>query len=222
ALCDAHGFLVTAKHEDSTNGVESRQRINKNTLIDFSYALALPDRHHETIQLHTRSGASKEEGQMLMKMSARSGDYALGVRYHCVGVGADTEHWNLIVTDAQVRRKRHRAILGALRDSLISPEGAFTATMLPHLTSLTGCIVAIETAGRAPLYSALQPDFIERLQVMQTSTSHLYAFESIDTFFTHMNWLIEMTIPATSKVWDPQDISLSAGVVPQTGEDQSL
>lgn len=38
ALCDAHGFLVTAKHGDEENGQEARQRLNKETLIDFSYA----------------------------------------------------------------------------------------------------------------------------------------------------------------------------------------
>jgi len=91
ALCDTHGFLVTAKNADSETGTGARQKISKETLIDFSYALALPERHAETSQLHTRNGASKEEGQMLMKIPARSGEYALCIRYRCVGIGADTD-----------------------------------------------------------------------------------------------------------------------------------
>jgi CRISPR/Cas system-associated protein Cas7 (RAMP superfamily) len=51
ALCDTHGFLVTARNADGQAGTAARQKINKDTLIDFSYALALPDRHAETGQL---------------------------------------------------------------------------------------------------------------------------------------------------------------------------
>ena len=66
AACDAHGFLVTAKKADDEAETAARQRISKATLLDFSYALARPFHHHETSQLHTRVGASKEEGQMIM------------------------------------------------------------------------------------------------------------------------------------------------------------
>jgi hypothetical protein len=56
------------------------------TALSFpSNALALPDQQAETLHIMTRMGASKEEGQMLMKMPARSGEYALCVRYRCVG-----------------------------------------------------------------------------------------------------------------------------------------
>ena len=150
ALCDTHGFLVTAKNAESETGTAARQKISKSTLIDFSYALALPDRHAKTDQLHTRSGTSKEEGQMLMKIPARSGEYALCVRYTCAGIGADTERWLLFVKDQTLRVKRHQAILRALRDSLVSPDGALVATMLPHLTGLKGVLMVRTNVGRAP------------------------------------------------------------------------
>src|SRR6266851_2719673 len=38
ALCDSHGFLVTARNADGQVGTAARQKINKDTLIDFSYA----------------------------------------------------------------------------------------------------------------------------------------------------------------------------------------
>jgi CRISPR/Cas system-associated protein Cas7 (RAMP superfamily) len=53
ALCDSHGFLVTSKQGDEKT--DPRQRLSKETLIDFSYALALPTRSWETTQLHTVS-----------------------------------------------------------------------------------------------------------------------------------------------------------------------
>lgn len=196
ALCDSHGFLVTSKQGE--NGEEGRQRLNKDTLIDFSYALALPSRHSETPQLHTRSGlaGTKEDGQMIMKFPVRSGEYALLIRYHCFGVGADLVQWEALITDEQERLKRHQAILSALRDTLISPDGALTATMLPHLTGLMGILVIKLTAGRAPLYSPLQEDFRERLLAMEHESLQMYPFETVDVFYRHMNTLIASSRPA--------------------------
>ncbi len=201
ALCDTHGFLVTAKNADSEAGTPARQKVTKNTLLDFSYALALPGRHAETGQLHTRTGNSKEEGQMIMKIPTRSGEYALCVRYHCVGIGADTERWILFVKNQAEREKRHRAVLRALRDSLVSPDGAHVATMLPHLTGLSGAITVRTGVGRSPLYSALEGDFITRLRAMADETCRVYAFETVDAFYTLMNDFIAMSVPALHPFW---------------------
>lgn len=203
ALCDTHGFLVTAKNGKNASEdqeTQARQRVNKHTLINFSYALALPEQQHATAQIHTRSGSSKEEGQMIMKFPVRSGVYALQVRYHCVGIGADTNQWKLYVTDQQERRQRHQAVLHTLHDTLLSPEGALTATMLPHLTGLSG-ILLTATLGRAPIYSALQDDFISRLQALQSSHVQAYPFENINEFHTLMTHLIEHTTPALPRTW---------------------
>ena len=68
ALCDAHGFLVTGKKAASDGSTTARQRLSKHSLIEFSFALALPDHHAETMHLMTRIGDSKDDGQMLMRM----------------------------------------------------------------------------------------------------------------------------------------------------------
>lgn len=197
ALCDTHGFLVTAKKGNKEKGIEARPKLSKETLVDFSYALALPDQVQETTQLHTRSGSdgTREEGQMLMKFPVRSGEYALLVRYHCVGIGMDLEQRQLILTDEQERLQRHLAILSALRDTLISPDGALTATMLPHLTGLVGMIAVNRTVGRAPLYSPLKEDFCARLQAMQSTSLQMLPFDGVDRFYLQMNHLIERSRP---------------------------
>jgi CRISPR/Cas system-associated protein Cas7 (RAMP superfamily) len=195
ALCDAHGFLVTAKNADSTQGTEARQKLCKHTLVDFSFALGLPGHARETMHLFTRVADSKEEGQMLMKMPARSGDYALGVRYKCVGVGVNTEKWQLVLADEHERLLRHRAILSALHDTLLSPDGAMTATMLPHLTGLQGALVVKSDVGRAPIYSALNEDFLTCLQAMASDTCQVRTFETVDAFHHLMQELIEHTSP---------------------------
>ncbi|MFL5706387.1 MAG: hypothetical protein ACJ8AG_26725, partial [Ktedonobacteraceae bacterium] len=143
----------------------------------------------------TRSGDSKEEGQMLMKIPARSGDYALAVRYTSVGIGVDTDKWQVAIVDDQQRRARHHAILSALRDTLLSPDGAMTATMLPHLTGLQGVIVVRNAVGRAPMYSALKEDFIVRLEAMKSDSCLVYPFETVDAFHGIMENLITLSAP---------------------------
>jgi CRISPR/Cas system-associated protein Cas7 (RAMP superfamily) len=194
-ICDAHGFLVTAKKANHDGSTTARQKLSKSTLIGFSFGLALPGQHSDSVQLFTRQGDSKEEGQMLMKMTARSGQYSLGVRYTSVGVGMDTDKWIVVVESEIERRRRHRAILLALRDEILSPSGALTATMLPHLTSVVGAIVVRKTTGRAPMYSGLQDDFIDRLMKMSDESMQVIPFHSVDDFYTAMNQLVTSSVP---------------------------
>jgi len=194
-LCDSHGFLITAKNASSDGSTEARRRISKHSLVEFSFALALPNNYAESSHLMTRVGDSKEDGQMLMKMPARSGIYAFGVRYKSVGVGVDTDKWQLAISDEQQRIQRHAAILSALRDLMISPSGALTSTMLPHLTGLVGAIVIRSSAGRAPMYSGLQDDFIVRLSAMHNRTCQVFPFEGVDAFYAKMGELIQLSYP---------------------------
>jgi CRISPR-associated autoregulator DevR family len=195
ALCDAHGFLVTAKNASSDGSTERRQRISKHSLIEFSFALALPDRHAESTHLYTRSGNSKEDGQMWMKMPARSGEYALCIRYKSAGIGVDTDKWRVVVDDAGERARRHRAILSALCDQLLSPDGALTAAALPHLTGLVGALVVRSSVGRAPVFSPLDADFVARLTALSDKTCQVFPFDTAEAFKILLNRLIETSSP---------------------------
>jgi CRISPR/Cas system-associated protein Cas7 (RAMP superfamily) len=234
ALCDAHGFLVTAKNAEMPKGREkklqaeraepsleenagepgesrgaqekeneARAKLHKESLLNFSYGLAFPDRQAETSQLHTRVGLNREEGQMLMKMVVRSGAYAVLVRYTCVGIGADTQKWELVVRDQSQRTKRHVAVLTALRDQLVSPSGAQTTTILPHLTGLRGVLVLRTGVGRAPCYSPLDPSFQERLTRMADPTCRVHLFDGVDSFYHLMQEMITTTVPAHHPAWMP-------------------
>jgi ABC-type hemin transport system ATPase subunit len=107
----------------------------------------------------------------------------------------DTDKWHLVLKNEDQRQRRHKAILLALRDSLLSPSGAMTATMLPHLTGLMGAIVVRSAVGRAPTYSALSDDFITRLEAMRSEMCIVYPFETVDVFNMHMNHLIQASYP---------------------------
>jgi CRISPR-associated autoregulator DevR family len=195
-VCDAHGFLVTAKKPSgSDTAEEARQRLSKHSLIEFPFGLALPDTQAETTQLFTRAGAGDGDGQMLMKRSVRSASYGICIRYKCAGIGVDTDTWKVVINDKEERIKRHRAILCALRDCVLSPDGAQTSTTLPHLTNLKGAIVVQLSVGRAPILSPLVSDFVTRLAAMENEARVVLTFESVDEFSGEMDNLIEKSEP---------------------------
>jgi hypothetical protein len=88
-----------------------------------------------------------------------------------------------------------------LRDSLVSPDGALVATMLPHLTGLKGALMVRTNVGRAPLYSALESDFVMRLGGMTDETCTIYPFETIDAFYRLMNTFIATSVPELHPSW---------------------
>ncbi|HEY5003471.1 MAG TPA: hypothetical protein VII61_09990 [Ktedonobacteraceae bacterium] len=136
-----------------------------------------------------------------MNISVRSGAYAVVIRYTCVGIGADNEKWELVVPDQSQRTKRHVAILTALRDQLVSPSGAQTSTILPHLTGLRGALVLRTGVGRAPCCSPLDPTFQTRLTNMADPTCRVHLFEEVDTFYQLMQQMITTTVPAHHPAW---------------------
>ncbi len=55
--------------------------------------------------------------------------------------------------------------------------------------------------GRAPLYSALENDFVARLQAMADETCQVYPFETVDAFYRLMNSFITASVPALHPFW---------------------
>lgn len=182
-MCDIHGFLIPEK------------RIDRTSTVQFGLGLAIPDRHTQTIHLYTRS-AEKAEDQKWFKKPARSGWYAFCWRYRSKEVGVETKRWRLIVDNEEERLKRHRAILYTWLNQLISPLGAMTSTMLPHLTGMEGAIMVQTKADPAPVYSALQDDFIEKLKLLGNDSAQVYPFYTIDQFAQKMTWLAENSSPS--------------------------
>ena len=209
-MCDSHGFLITSKKGkkggENENGSEDRERLSKNSLVEFSFALALPGQMAESNQLFTRrasryeDGVDQENGQMIFKKSVRSGTYAQCVRYKAAGVGVDTEIWQTVITDEEERLRRHHAILMALRDQIQSPGGAMTATLLPHLTDIQGVVAIKTTVGRAPLCSPLSPDFVSMLENLQTDSCLIFVFNNLVEFHVLFQRLLSESYPVQPKI----------------------
>lgn len=203
-LCDTHGFLITGKKEKQADGEKTsvRLRLSKASLVEFSFALALPGQSAESPQLFTRHAARSEaqsgsdnNGQMIYKKLVRSGAYAQCIRYKAAGVGVDTEVWQSVITEEDERLKRHRAILRTLRDQLQSPSGAMTAALLPHLTGIKGVVAVRTEAGRAPLYSPLETDFITELEQLASASCLILPFHSLAEFQTVFEALLTKSYP---------------------------
>lgn len=187
-----------ARAERSENGTSTKQ--SRPSLVEFSFAIGDPAHQAETRQLFARAGDGRDGGQMLLTMPNRSGEYAFHMRYRAVGIGTDTYTWRLIVPDPAHRRARHQAVICAMRDLVLSPSGAQTARMLPHVTTLVGAICIRQMVGRAPICSGLDCHFVERLQALRIPDLRVYPFESIEGFAEIMATLIADSIPAVSPI----------------------
>lgn len=203
-LCDTHGFLITGKK--GANGVADRSRRCKGSIIDFSMALALPDHYAISQQIFTRRGmnndADADDGQMIFKLPSRSGRYAMVVRYTCASVGVDSDSRRLVISDEEIRARRHKAILLALRDQILSPSGALTAKLLPHITGLHGALVIRSLPGRVPVYSPLQPNFTKVLRNLckhQSESCVLHAFDSVVAFSQSIGDLAATSVPYSTQ-----------------------
>lgn len=186
-MCDTHGFLITGKK--GTDATVERSRRAKPSIVEFSMALALPEYNYASQQIFTRNGRSNdgadEEGQMIYKVPARSGRYALIVRFTSANIGVDTDSRRLVITDNNIRAKRHKAVLLALRDLFLSPSGAATAKLLPHTSGLSGAIVVRTAVGRAPTYSPLEADCVDTLDELcklEAESCLMYKIKSIVDF----------------------------------------
>lgn len=157
----------------------------------------MPDTFGETAQINVRRGTADGAEQMIMRSFCRSGAYALCVRYKCAAVGVDTFTWQLVIGDDEERLKRHQSILRALRDQILSPDGAKTAGMLPHLTGVRGAIVLRTQVGRAFMCSPLRTDFVDQLAgaVARVSDAPILHFEDLEEFVAQMDYLIVHSTP---------------------------
>jgi CRISPR-associated autoregulator DevR family len=203
-LCDTHGFLITGKKERQADGegTSMRLRLSKSSLVEFSFALALPGQSAESPQLFTRQATRSEDqsdnddsGQMIYKKLVRSGAYGQCIRYKAAGVGIDTEIWKPVITEESERLRRHQAILRTLRDQLQSPSGAMTATLLPHLSGIKGVVAVRTEAGRAPLYSPLAADFITQLEQLASPSCLIFSFHSPAEFQAVFERLLRDSYP---------------------------
>lgn len=192
-LCDAHGFMIPR-----VKGRE-KERWAKDSLLNYSMAVALPESFAELQQFHTRQSQTNDEA-MIFERPSRSAVYSLCMRFTTALIGVDSFTWEQLLTDEKERQLRHKLILLTLRDQLLGPQGALMASMLPHLTQLEGAITVQRIPGAsAPIYSPLEHNYMQVLQSFESEEPKLevHAFSDAQSFNTIMADLINDTIPCS-------------------------
>lgn len=177
-LCDLHGFLV------------QRPSIGRPSVVEFGWAVGLPNRTYRDIHLHARHsmvGRSKKEGeaetyetgemeteekmdkseekqitaQMIYHRPTRSGTYAFVSVFQPWRIGLSEIDYKYVIEQSE-RRYRYELALNAYKASLMRTDGAMTSTRLPHVEGIEGVIVISENNFPAPVISPLNDEYISQ------------------------------------------------------------
>lgn len=171
--------------------------VKRKSAVEFGWTVGLPEstqvqefihsRHVITRLTRFKAGkeASEDEkkqartekvqniGQMIFNRPASSGVYAFVAHLDVCAIGFN-EATQTYTIDADQRKKRLRAALLALTETLLHPKGALTSTQLPHVIGLEGFVSLSQSAAAAPLISPLADDFIERGEEVAGLINRLY------------------------------------------------
>jgi len=200
-LCDLHGFLV------------ENPPTSRSSCIEFGWALGIPEIQdtptiHRDIHLHTRvepglkakQEGGQEEGeeaqrtaQTIFHRPTRSGVYAVISVFQVWRLGRNDVNCEYV--DGIDRKHRYQLALKAYQTMFLRPEGAMTATRLPHTEDFNGVIVYSETNQPVPVISPLKDDYINELKQIQEKLGNgkikLVEFNGLADFVEKLNELIE-------------------------------
>lgn len=175
AICDLHGFLVPG-----TN-------VSRDSTVLFGWAVSLgrarPQAHQHARHDPLR-GRERAEGerptQMPYQRPTRAGTYAVPALLQLWRIGVEFASDGTEPVPAlpdEERRERALASLGALRAMLLRPEGALTATRLPHLTGLEGALV-VSYGPPVPMPSPLADDYLASLEALAGTELEVLPFRN--------------------------------------------
>jgi CRISPR-associated protein Cst2 len=140
--------------------------------------------------------------QMLYYRPTRSGNYAVISLF---------QPWRLGLNDLTMRyepsvdrKERYKQVLKAYQVVFLRPEGAMTATRLPHIEDFHGMIVLSKANYPVPILSPLKDNYQEEMRAIRdtinktetvTALIELLEFNTIKEFAEKIQYLIEKTIP---------------------------
>jgi CRISPR-associated protein Cst2 len=189
-ICDLHGFLV------------QQPTLSRKSVIEFGWAIALPDEFHREIHVHSRVAPGKktakgqegeEEGtiQMVYNRPTRSGIYAFVSIFQPWRIGLNEIDYKYVV-DETSRKNRYCLVLDAYKAMMLRIEGAMTTTRLPHVGMYEGLIVRSDSAFPVPVLSPLVPNYIDQLESIAKRTGcKIERFASLDDLLSKLDGLKE-------------------------------
>lgn len=175
AICDLHGFLI------------QEPTLSRKSIVEFGWAIAMPDKYFRDIHVHTRVAVServKEEGeearvseQMIYNRPTRSGVYAFVSVFQPWRIGLNEVNYTYSIDDI-TRKTRYELVLEAYKAMMTRLEGAMTSTRLPHFGDFTGAIVKTTNAFPVPVMSPLKDDYIQQIETI-VNPENIYKFDSL-------------------------------------------
>jgi CRISPR-associated protein Cst2 len=140
--------------------------------------------------------------QMLYYRPTRSGNYAVVSLFQSWRIGLNdlTMKYETSVD----RTERYKQVLKAYQAMFLRPDGAMTATRLPHVENFRGIIALSQTNHPVPILSPLKDDYQGEMRAIRDAINgkvnerepiKLHEFTSIKEFTQKIQNLIENTIP---------------------------
>jgi len=134
-------------------------------------------------------------GQMIYHNPTRSGIYAIISVFQPWKIGLNNVSFNYEVNDIQ-RKSRYQLALKAYQAMFMRPEGAMTATRLPHIENFEGIIVVSKTNSPVPVISPLKDDYKDQIKKIKIAINvgeniDILEFNSVSQFIEKIKILLE-------------------------------
>lgn len=195
-MCDLHGFLI------------QEPAGNRPSLIEFGWAVALPNSYERDIHTHARHapGERRREAevreQMVYHRPTRTGIYAVISVFQPWRIGLNN------VTRTYVenvdRAERYKIALKAYRAMFLQTEGAMSTTRLPHTLDFEGIIVYSTSNIPVPKISPLKDNYRDEItnitKDIDENAIKTKKFNGIEEFTAKIKGLIENYKPYKFKL----------------------
>ncbi len=138
--------------------------------------------------------------QMLYHRPTRSGIYGIISVFQPWRIGLNNVNFSYDIKDGKERQSRYELVLKAYQSMFSRPEGAMTATRLPHIEGFEGVIVVSKKNSPAPVISPLKDDYKEQVKEVKESmpegdSVEILEFNTVSEFVRKMKGLIDDTAP---------------------------
>jgi CRISPR-associated protein Cst2 len=196
--------------------LEKGRQIKRKSLVEFGWMFGLPSVTQFQSHNFTRNQPANLEGadaQMIFNKQIASGIYALTSRINLNGIGYNylSQNYPDEVSGIQIDRKaRMDAVLTALGQFLIQPEGAGTSTQLPQFLNAEGMICLSSVRTPPPLVSPQSDDYISTIEQLINTNRRLFGDESMHIYpFTSAVELMEQILTIQEE-FEPGSITVGA------------
>ena len=194
-ISDLEGFMVTVK---------GGQTLKRDSVIEFSAVVGLPNRVKTQSYFHAKYGV---DNPTPYNVQVSSGLYATVLNIEAFRIGYNPHNFGYSI-DISERKKRLDALLKSVLYTYLQPNGAKRNTNLPHPDSFKGIITVSSRRCPAPMLSALEYDYQSQIKSLATTLNNLngaetircFEFDNMAEFADQIEILIAQTLP-----WDSEN-----------------